>query len=64
MVSQTEADKLLDSMTSDVQDINLPADAISEVLDTLNRSNGFLPPSNRLFKEWKVGLLEKWDEDQ
>ncbi|KAI0161708.1 ubiquitin-conjugating enzyme E2-binding protein [Hypoxylon sp. FL1284] len=61
MVSQEEADKMLDSMTSDVQDINLPADAIGEVLDTLNRSNTFLPPSNRWFKEWKVGLLEKWD---
>ncbi|KAI1767411.1 ubiquitin-conjugating enzyme E2-binding protein [Hypoxylon sp. FL1150] len=59
MVSQAETDKLLDSMTSDVQDINLPTDAISEVLNTLNRSNGFLPPNNRLFKEWKVGLLEK-----
>ncbi|KAI2473050.1 ubiquitin-conjugating enzyme E2-binding protein [Annulohypoxylon bovei var. microspora] len=61
MVSQDEADKLLDSMTSDVQDITLPADAIEKVIDILSSSNASLPPSDRQFKEWKVGLLEKWN---
>ncbi|KAI0841020.1 ubiquitin-conjugating enzyme E2-binding protein [Hypoxylon sp. FL0890] len=63
MVTQAEADNLLDSMTSDVQDIYLPADAIQKVIDTLSRSNLVLPLNDRQFKEWKVGLLEKWAEN-
>ncbi|KAI0152235.1 ubiquitin-conjugating enzyme E2-binding protein [Hypoxylon sp. NC0597] len=60
MITQAEADKLLDSMTSDVQDIYLPADAIRKVIDILSSSNHVLPQNDRQFKEWKVGLLEKW----
>lgn len=62
MVSQEEADKLLDSMTSDVQDITLPIDAINKILQTLNRSNSFLPKKDRQLMDWNVGLLEKWDD--
>ncbi|KAI0846851.1 ubiquitin-conjugating enzyme E2-binding protein [Daldinia vernicosa] len=61
MVNQGEADKLLDSMTSDVQDITLPAEAIEKVKDILNSNNLLLPQSDRQFKEWKVSLLEKWE---
>ncbi|KAI2624351.1 ubiquitin-conjugating enzyme E2-binding protein [Hypoxylon sp. NC1633] len=61
MVSQEEANKLLDSMVSDVQDITLPIDAIGQVIDILNSSNHILPQSDRQFKEWTVGLVEKWD---
>ncbi|KAI1660834.1 ubiquitin-conjugating enzyme E2-binding protein [Daldinia decipiens] len=61
MVSQDEADKLLDSMMSDVQDITLPAEAIEKVKDILDSNNFLLPQSDRQFKEWKVSLLEKWE---
>ncbi|KAI0111410.1 ubiquitin-conjugating enzyme E2-binding protein [Daldinia grandis] len=61
MVSQGEADKLLDSMMSDVQDITLPAEAIEKVKDILNSNNFLLPQSDRQFKEWKVSLLEEWE---
>ncbi|KAI0387525.1 ubiquitin-conjugating enzyme E2-binding protein [Hypomontagnella monticulosa] len=61
MVSQEEADKLLDSMTSDVQDITLPNDAIQKVTEILSSSNQLLPESDRQLKDWQVGLLEKWD---
>ncbi|KAI1807168.1 ubiquitin-conjugating enzyme E2-binding protein [Daldinia bambusicola] len=61
MVSRGEADKLLDSVVSDVQDITLPADAIEKVKDILNSSSQLLPQSDRQFKEWKVSLLEKWE---
>ncbi|KAI1470414.1 ubiquitin-conjugating enzyme E2-binding protein [Daldinia caldariorum] len=61
MVSQGEADKLLDSVVSDVQDITLPADAIEKVKGILNSNNQLLPQSDRQFKEWKVSLLEKWE---
>ncbi|KAI1089623.1 ubiquitin-conjugating enzyme E2-binding protein [Rostrohypoxylon terebratum] len=61
MVSQDEADKLLDSMTSDVQDITLPADTIQKVIGILVSSNSLSPPKDGQLKGWKVGLLEKWD---
>ncbi|KAI0478836.1 ubiquitin-conjugating enzyme E2C-binding protein [Xylariaceae sp. FL0804] len=59
MVSQTEADRMLESMTSDVQDISLPGEAINAVLALLQTSNSFIPPTDRKFKDWAVGLLER-----
>ncbi|KAI0205012.1 ubiquitin-conjugating enzyme E2-binding protein [Astrocystis sublimbata] len=58
-VTQKEADKLLDSMTSDVQDISLPSEAIAKIGELLVRSNSYVPESDRRFKEWTVGLLAK-----
>ncbi|KAI1244152.1 hypothetical protein MGN70_014022 [Eutypa lata] len=60
LVSQEEADKMLDSMTSDVQDITLPTDAIDGVMGILENSNSLIPDTDRYFKEWTVGLIEKW----
>lgn len=60
LVSQEEADKMLDSMTSDVQDITLPTDAIDGVMSILANSNSLIPDNDRYFKEWTVGLIEKW----
>ncbi|RYP65523.1 hypothetical protein DL771_008280 [Monosporascus sp. 5C6A] len=60
LVSEEEANKMLESMTSDVQDIALPADAIDAVTGVLGKSNNLLPESDRHFREWTVGLLEKW----
>lgn len=60
LISKAEADKMLDSMTSDVQDITLPSDAISGILDVLVKSNTLIPEGDRQFKEWTVGLIEKW----
>ncbi|KAI0490078.1 ubiquitin-conjugating enzyme E2-binding protein [Xylaria cf. heliscus] len=58
-VSQEAADKMLDSITLDVQDISLPSEAIAAISELLNKSNSFVPESNRKFKEWTVGLLSK-----
>ncbi|KAI0021321.1 ubiquitin-conjugating enzyme E2-binding protein [Xylariomycetidae sp. FL0641] len=63
LVSREEADKMLDSMTSDVQDISLPRRAIEEVVKLLDDSNLFVPPGDRSFRGWTVGLLEKWDSE-
>lgn len=60
-VSPEEADKLLESMTSDVQDIPLPSEAITTISELLNRSNAFVPEGDRRFQDWTVGLLEKWN---
>ncbi|KAI0536488.1 ubiquitin-conjugating enzyme E2-binding protein [Xylaria digitata] len=61
IVSQEEADKMLESITSGVQDVSLPAEAITTIFGLLNESNSLVPESDRKFKEWTVGLLEKWD---
>ena len=61
MTSQEEAEKALESMTLDVQDLALPSDAIHAAIDILERSNCLLPPNDRQFKEWSVGLIEKWE---
>ncbi|KAK8874917.1 ubiquitin-conjugating enzyme E2-binding protein [Apiospora arundinis] len=63
-VNQAEADKLVESMTSDVQDITLPAAAATQLREELERSNGYLPKPVRNFGQWRIGLLEKWKGDQ
>ncbi|KAI1819074.1 ubiquitin-conjugating enzyme E2C-binding protein [Xylaria intraflava] len=60
MVSQEAAEQLLESVVSDHEDILLPAEAIRTIIELLNKSNSFVPESDRRFKEWTVGLLDKW----
>ena len=50
---------MLDKVAQDAQEISLPADAINEVIRHLDASNLLLPLAERLFKEWKVGLLTR-----
>ncbi|KAF6813631.1 HECT-like ubiquitin conjugating enzyme-binding domain containing protein [Colletotrichum sojae] len=59
-IPQREADAMLESMTSDVQEVTLPAADLVAAAEVLRRSNGLLPPGERAFKEWSVGLLDKW----
>ncbi|CAK7273348.1 hypothetical protein SEPCBS119000_005607 [Sporothrix epigloea] len=59
-VPRKDAEKMLDSLNSDVQEISLPRETIVAMTDLLEISNGLLPPSVRLFQEWKVGLLPRW----
>jgi ubiquitin-protein ligase E3 D len=60
-IPRAEADAILDNLNSDVQEINLPRETIGAVTELLERSTGLLPARDRLFKEWKIGLLERWD---
>ncbi len=60
-ISQKMADDILGRMTSNVQEINLPREAIRTVTDQLERSNGLLPVSEQQFKEWKIGLVSLWN---
>lgn len=60
MVTRAEADKMIESMISDVQEITLPDMATMQLRELLEKSNKFLPEADRRFKEWTVGLLEKW----
>lgn len=59
LISQEEADRLLEGMNCDAQEINLPPKAIGEVIQHLDESNLLLPSKERTLREWKVGLLSK-----
>ncbi len=61
-ISREDADKMLESVTCDAQEINLPAHAVDEVIRRLDGSNALLPPTERMLKEWKVGLLTRWEK--
>ncbi|KAK4127069.1 hypothetical protein N657DRAFT_565391 [Parathielavia appendiculata] len=60
-ISRGEAHKMLEEINCDAQEINLPAQAIGKVVHHLEESNALLPPTERLFKEWRVGLLTRWE---
>ncbi|KAG9249649.1 ubiquitin-conjugating enzyme E2-binding protein [Emericellopsis atlantica] len=55
-----KAEKMAESMTSDVQDISFPEAVIATALEALESSNSCLPMKERTFREWKVGLLSRW----
>lgn len=58
-VSLIAATELAD--TPGVEEILLPIDAIREIEEVLRSSAGFLPPSGRKFRDWEVGLLERFE---
>lgn len=59
-ITEEEGDKLLESIVSDVQDLNLPASTIQLSRETLRLSTRLLPGKDRSFKDWNVGLLDRW----
>lgn len=59
-IDAEEGNKLVDSMTSGVQEISFPAAAIKAARQVLQESNDLMPASERLFQQWHVGLLERW----
>ncbi|KAG5936049.1 hypothetical protein E4U60_002829 [Claviceps pazoutovae] len=63
-VTREEGNKLLDSMTSDVQEIHLPFNDIELVRLTLESTARLLPETERTHKEWRVGLLDKWKSQE
>jgi hypothetical protein len=60
-IDAEEGNKLVDSMTSGVQEISFPAPAIRAARQVLQESNNLMPASERLFQQWHVGLLERWE---
>jgi hypothetical protein len=62
LIPKTEADRELENITSDAQEISLPNDAVGVVIKSLEDTNGLLPAGERVFnKQWKVGLLKRWE---
>ena len=56
-----QGNSLVDSLTSGVQEISFPAAAIKTARQVLQESNSLMPASERLFQQWHVGLLERWE---
>lgn len=61
-VTEKDAKGLLDSNTA--EEIQYPADAILEIEQCLRKSALCLPPSARKFRDWDVGLLERYQPKQ
>ncbi|KAK1764706.1 nipped-B-like protein A [Phialemonium atrogriseum] len=61
-VGAAEADRMLDAVASDVQEVGgLPADAVAAVAAELEVGTALLPPAEREFRGWQVGLLRRWE---
>ncbi|KIM98809.1 hypothetical protein OIDMADRAFT_19858 [Oidiodendron maius Zn] len=57
--SETESAKLLD--TEGVEEVSLPEETIREIARVLKKSGEELPPNGRVFREWEVGMLERFE---
>ncbi|KAL1961794.1 hypothetical protein VTN77DRAFT_1044 [Rasamsonia byssochlamydoides] len=47
-----------------LEELFLPMNIFTEVVDALRRSNGILPMSARVFREWNVGFLSRFERGQ
>lgn len=58
-LSVASANALLDK--GNVEELLLPAEALAGLESALGESSAALPPSARRFREWDVGLLERYE---
>ena len=62
-IDPTKALKMLESFTSDVQEVSLPDSTIREIGGILlSQTRNLLPPPERIFQGWQVSLLQRWEE--
>jgi len=61
VIPRREAERLTESMTSDIQEVTTIHEALRQCIDSLELSNRILPLEQRLYKEWKVGLLDRYE---
>jgi hypothetical protein len=60
-IARGEADNMLEDVNSDVQEVNLPEEAVNVVVQVLDETNALLPAAERKFRDWTVGMLRRWD---
>ena len=63
-MTRQEADAMLESMTSGVQEVNFPQDAIDTCVEVLQSTNQRLSVSERRFMNWDVSLLGRYGEEE
>ncbi|KLU89264.1 hypothetical protein MAPG_08238 [Magnaporthiopsis poae ATCC 64411] len=61
IITEDDANKVMESMNSNTQDVSIPDESLGSVIVMLDRSNAILPADDRVFQGWKVGLLEQWE---
>jgi hypothetical protein len=57
--SALEANTLIER--GNIEELRLPAESLVELMSTLQKSVQIIPPGSRKFREWDVGLLERYD---
>ncbi|PHH65519.1 hypothetical protein CDD81_2299 [Ophiocordyceps australis] len=62
-ISLARGHRLVEPVTSDVQEISLPAESIDTVRQALVFSNKLLPERERQFKDWTTALLPRWSAE-
>lgn len=55
---------LLDSHNTTLEELALPEPEYNALHKTLLESRAYLPTSAREFQDWKVGLLDRWEEKE
>lgn len=63
-IDYEEGIKMIESMSSEVQEVSTPSSMIEIVRSGLQQSTGTLPDHARHFKEWRVGLLDRWSPEK
>jgi hypothetical protein len=58
--SLDDPQKLLDEQSNSVEELYIPTPILQEFMTMLRQSTSLLPQSARNFKEWSVGLLERY----
>ena len=61
-MSESAAEKLIEDTSQTVEEISLPVETILDVQKDLVNSALFIPPTPRKFKDWDVGLLERFED--
>lgn len=59
-ISDKECVRMLENASTSVEEIELPAEVMIELAETLRRSTMTIPESARKFREWEVGFLERF----
>jgi len=61
IIDHETADKIIEPVTSDVQDLSLPHDALNQSIGRLEASNQLFPQDQRRYNDFRVGLLNRYE---
>jgi hypothetical protein len=60
VITRESADSMLGSMTGDAQEVNLPHDAVAQVVAELEAIYATLPLESRDFRGFRLSFLRRW----
>lgn len=59
----SDAFSLLDEHSTSLEELVLPRADLDELSETLKQSTAILPQSARVFQDWAVGLLDRYEKN-